>query len=131
MSFLEKQCLLFDFQFGFRKGYSTEHAILETLENFKTAIDDNKITCGIFLDFSNAFDTINHHLLLEKLKKYGIRGLPHAWFASNITDRKQCVKIGNTESSLKTVTCGVPQGSTLLGTTAISSIYQRPAQVLK
>ena len=113
MSFLEKQCLLFDFQFGFRKEYSTEHAILETLENFKTAKDDNKITCGIFLDFSKAFDMINHHILLEKLKKYGIRGLPHAWFASYITNRRQYVKIGNTESSLKTVTCGVPQGSTL------------------
>ena len=113
MFFLEKQCLHFDFQFGFRKGYSTEHAILETLENLKTAIDDNKITCGIFLDFSKAFDTINHHILLEKLQRYGIRLLPHAWFASCITNRNPYVKIGNTEYSLKTVTCGVPQGSTL------------------
>ena len=43
----------------------------------------------------------------------GIRGLPHAWFSSYITNRKQYVKIGNVESSLKTITCGVPQGSTL------------------
>ena len=113
MSYLEKECLLFNFQFGFRKGYSTEYAILETVEKLKPAVDDHKITCGIFLDFSNAFDTINHHILLEKFCKYGIQGLPHAWFSSYITNRKQYVKVGNTESSLETITCGVPQGSTL------------------
>ena len=81
VSYLEKECLLFNFQFGFRKGYSTEYAILETVEKLKSAVDDQQITCGIFLDFSKAFDTINHHILLEKLYKYGIRGLPHAWFS--------------------------------------------------
>ena len=113
VSYLEKECLLYNFQFGFRKGYSTEYAILETVEKLKSAVDDQKVTCGIFLDFSKAFDTINHHILLEKLYKYGIRGLPHEWFSSYITNRKQYVKIGNVESSLKTITCGVPQGSTL------------------
>ena len=76
MSYLEKECLLFNFQFGFRKGYSTEYAILETVEKLKSAVDDQKITCGISLDFSKAFDTINHHILLEKWYKYGIQGLP-------------------------------------------------------
>ena len=52
-------------------------------------------------------------ILLDKLYKYGIRGLPHAWFSSYITNRKQLVKVGNTKSSLKTITCGVRQGSTL------------------
>ena len=103
-SYLEKECLLFNFRFGFGKGYSTEYAILKTVEKLKSAVDDQKITCGIFLDFSKAFDTINHHILLEKLYKYGIRGLPHAWFSSYITNRKQYVKVGNTESSLKTIT---------------------------
>ena len=66
-----------------------------------------------FKTFPKAFDTINNHILLETLYKYGIRGLPHAWFSSYITNRKQYVKVSNTESSLKTITCGVPQGSTL------------------
>ena len=48
VSYLEKECLLFNFQFGFRKGYSTEYAILETVEKLKSAVDDQKITCGIF-----------------------------------------------------------------------------------
>lgn len=111
--YLEKKNILYDYQFGFRKGHSTEHAILETIENLKTAIDDNKITCGIFLDFSKAFDTINHKILLDKINAYGIRGLTQKWFSSYITDRKQYVKIGDAESSMKTITCGVPQGSTL------------------
>ena len=104
MSFLEKECRLFNFQFGFRKGYSTEYAILETVEKLKSAVDDQQIRCGIFFYFSRAFDKINHHILLEKLYKYGIRGLPHAWFSDYITNRKQYAKVG---------TCGVPQGSTL------------------
>ena len=95
VSYLEKECLLFNFQFGFRKGYSTEYAIVETVEKLKSAVDDQKITCSISLVFSKAFDTVNHHILLEKLYKYGIRGLPHAWFSSYITNRKQYVKVGN------------------------------------
>jgi hypothetical protein len=79
----------------------------------KTAIDENKITCAIFLDFSKAFDTINHEILLDKIHSYGIRGVANKWFSSYISDRKQYVKIGETESSMKTMTCGVPQGSTL------------------
>ena len=86
---------------------------METIENLKTAVDENKVTCGIFLDFSKAFDTINHDILLAKMYKYGIRGLPHRWFASYLNERQQYVKIGNCESSKSTITCGVPQGSTL------------------
>ena len=128
----KKECLLFNFQFGFRKEYSTEYAILETVEKLKSAVDDHKITCGIFLDFSNAFDTINHHILLEKLCKYGIQGLPHAWFSSYITNRKQYVKVGNTESRPKTITWGVPQSSTLhCRSTAVSIVYQWFAQVFE
>ena len=83
------------------------------MEKLKLAVDDQQITCGIFLDFSKAFDTINHCILLENLYKYGIQGLPHAWFSDYVTNRKQYVKVGSAESSLKTITCGVPQGSTL------------------
>jgi retron-type reverse transcriptase len=112
-SFIEKQKIIFEYQFGFRKGHSTEHAILETIEYLKTAIDENKVTCAIFLDFSKAFDTIDHKILLDKMNSYGICRIAHEWFSSYISNRKQYVKVCETESSMKTMTCGVPQGSTL------------------
>jgi retron-type reverse transcriptase len=64
LSFVKKQNILYQFQFGFRKGYSTEQAILEITDYLKTAIDNKLYTCGIFLDFSKAFDTVNHNILL-------------------------------------------------------------------
>jgi retron-type reverse transcriptase len=113
LHFLEKNNILFEHQFGFRKGYSTEQAILEITENLNNAIDNKLITCGLFLDFSKAFDTVNHQILASKLMKYGIRGNKLLWFKSYLENRRQYVKIGQTESEMLTTTCGVPQGSTL------------------
>ena len=111
--FLTKNKLIFDYQFGFRKGHSTEQAILEITDRLKSEIDNKKITCGLFLDFSKAFDTVDYEILLAKLYKYGIRGTPLTWFSNYLNNRQQYVKIGNTESDYLTMTCGVPQGSTL------------------
>ena len=60
-----------------RKGLSTEQAILEITDSLNMAIDNEQITCGIFLDFSKAFDTVNHNILLSKLYTCGIRGIPY------------------------------------------------------
>ncbi|CAL4106886.1 unnamed protein product, partial [Meganyctiphanes norvegica] len=65
--FLIKHNVLYKYQFGFRKGYSTTMALIEIVNNIKTAIDNNKFVCGIFLDLTKAFDTINHQILLDKL----------------------------------------------------------------
>ncbi len=65
------------------------------------------------MDFFKAFDTVNHQILLSKLYKYGIRGIQLAWFSDYLTNRFQYVKIGNVESDLLKITCGIPQGSTL------------------
>ena len=111
--YLEKRNILFEHQFGFRKNYSTEHAILDITDNLKTSIDKKLITCALFLDFSKAFDTVNHEILLQKLYKYGIRGVSYNWFQNYLTDRKQYVQIQETKSTLQTIKCGVPQGSTL------------------
>ena len=78
---LEKHNILNKYQFGFRKGHSTEQAILEITENMKTFIDDGLITCAVFIDFSKAFDTVNHKILSAKLSKYGIHSLE--WFNSD------------------------------------------------
>jgi hypothetical protein len=98
--FLTKKKVIYDHQFGFRKCYSTEQAILEIIDNIKTSIDNNEITCGLFLDFSKAFDTVNHQILLSKLYKYGMRGIQLAGCSDYFTNRYQYVKIGNVESDL-------------------------------
>ena len=76
-------------------------------------MDKKLVTCGLFLDFSKAFDTVNHDILLSKLYSYGIRGNPLRWFESYLYNRNQVVKIGDTISRSQTIICGIPQGSTL------------------
>ena len=111
--FLDKNQILNQYQFGFRKNHSTEHAILEITDKLKKAIDNKEITCGLFLDFTKAFDTVNHQILLSKMHKYGIRGLSYDWFVSYLSNRAQYTKLGNVKSSLRQIKVGVPQGSTL------------------
>jgi hypothetical protein len=66
---LKKYKILFEFQHGFRKGKSTTQSIIEITENLNKAIDDNLLTLGMFLDFSKAFHTVNHEILITKIKK--------------------------------------------------------------
>ena len=93
--------------------HSTEQAITEITDNLKKSIDNNLYTCGVFLDFAKGYDTVNHAILLKKLEKYGIRGIPLNWFTNYLTNRQQYVSLGDSQSTKRTVICGVPQGSTL------------------
>ena len=112
-SFLEKYEILFNHQYGFQKGKSTEHAIIDLHLNIITAIERKEKACAIFLDFAKAFDTVNHEILLKKLEYTGIRDIQLEWFDSYLSNRQQCVKIGQDISDYKTAKCGVPQGSVL------------------
>jgi len=85
----------------------------EIADNLRNAIDDYLYSCGVFLDFSKAFDTVNHTILLKKMERYGILGIPLEFFASYLTNRQQYVQMGNTVSSQQTITCGILQGSSL------------------
>ncbi|CAL4123296.1 unnamed protein product, partial [Meganyctiphanes norvegica] len=93
--------------------YSTDMALIEIVDNIKTAIDDNKFVCGTFLDLSKAFDTVNHKILLDKLNHYGIRGLTNNLFRSYLSSRKQFVQVNGSKSDYLPISCGVPQGSVL------------------
>ena len=111
--YLEKFEILYQYQYGFRKGHSTGHALVELIDKIRNSIDDGEMTCGIFVDLSKASDTVNHNILLQKLDHYGFRGITNKLLESYLSNRKQYVEINNTKSSYKLITCGVPQGSVL------------------
>ena len=92
---------------------NTTHAILSLVDYLINSFEDNKLTCGIFLDISMAFDTIDHNILLSNLYKYGIRGNTLNWFMNYLSNRYQFVTINNTSSSFLRMECGVPQRSIL------------------
>ena len=110
-NFLNTLDIKYKFQFGFRKGYSTNHALPSIVEQIREAMDKQMITCGVFIDLEKAFDTVNHSILLSKLDHYGIRGVANHWFASYLSDRHQTVSLNGTISTKMPVRCGVPQGS--------------------
>ena len=112
-NYLDKYELLFKHQYGFQKGKSTEYAILHFYKNIFEAFEKKEKTCAIFLDFAKAFGTVNHKILWKKLEYYSVRGVPLIWFQSYLHNRQQCVKINQSTSDSKTITCGVPQGSVL------------------
>ena len=66
---------------------------MELVEGISTAIDDKEYTVGVFIDLKKAFDTIDHSILMNKLEKYGIRGLAFTWMKSYLDDRYQHVQL--------------------------------------
>ena len=111
--FLISSNQFYDRQFGFRSKHSTNHALLSIIERIREAIDNKLFTCGVFIDLEKAFDTVNHNILLAKLKHYGIRGNAYLWFESYLANRVQSVNIHGNLSDKCNVSCGVPQGSIL------------------
>ena len=113
LSFIDSHKLLYNKQFGFRSKRSTVQLALSITDSIQQAIENRLYACGIFLDFSKAFDTVNYAILLEKLHYYGIRGIAYDWFSTYLSDRRQFVSINNFRSDQSEITCGVPQGSVL------------------
>lgn len=112
-SFFNKHKILTNQQFGFRKGRSTELALIAFLNDIYINRNNNQHTLAVFIDFSKAFDSINHQILIKKLELYGLKGLVLNWFRSYLSKRQQSVKINSTNSNFKYLDSGVPQGSIL------------------
>ena len=113
ISFLEKNSSLHELQYGFREGRSCEHALLTAQNSLLSSLNNNTISLLLLIDFSKAFDMVDHDILLHKLCHYGIRGKTFDWLKSYLNNRKQYVSISNKKSSLQHVKYGVPQGSIL------------------
>ena len=108
-----KYNILYENQFGFQKHKSTSDAILKFTDFCYSAINNQEVTLSVFLDFSKAFDTIDHDILLKKLELYGIRGHMNSWFKSYLSNRRQYVEINEFRSPESQIKLGVPQGSIL------------------
>jgi hypothetical protein len=111
--FLTQNNILNPFQSGFRRSHSTETALIKITDDIRSAMDRSQCTILTLFDFSKAFDTVNHDILLTKLKILGFSMSSLSWMRSYLQGRKQCVCHDKMTSDWKTVSCGVPQGSIL------------------
>lgn len=111
--YLVKRNLLYDFQSGFRHGFSTDTCLIYLTDYIRFQMDKGHLVGMILLDLQKAFDTVNHSILLMKLKATGLSELSVQWFSSYLSDRCQLVELSGVRSSTAKVTCGVPQGSIL------------------
>ena len=111
--YMDSNNLFNNSQYGFRKNHATEYAAMEFVDKIGETMNNKQTPFAIFIDLSKAFDTLDHHILLQKLTYYGIQGTQLAWFESYLTGRTQCVKYNKSTSSELPLNTGVPQGSVL------------------
>jgi hypothetical protein len=111
--FLEDQNRFPVSQSGFRRQHSTETALMKLFSAMSSSLDQQKVFMLLSLDFSKAFDTVDHIILVRKLEFHGIRGTALAWFRSFLSGRTQQIIVNGSRSRKFNVTTGVPQGAIL------------------
>ena len=113
MNFLEENNILNNYQHGFRKRRGCVTQLITTLSDFANCLNHKNQIDSVILDFSKAFDKVDHAQLLSKLDKYGIRENIHLWISSFLSSRSQSVLVEGESSLPAPVTSGVPQGTVL------------------
>ena len=108
--YLEKRGILCDNQSGFRSGFSTDSCLIGLSDYVKGEIGKGNLVGMVLIDLQKAFDTVNHGILLEKLRAIGVSS---SWFESYLSNRVQCVEVDGIRSDFVSISCGVPQGSIL------------------
>ena len=111
--FLKNHKCFYRNQLGYRQKHSTDHTLITFTGKIRNALHNNQYACGVFLDFQNAFDTVNHRILLSNVGNYGIRGIPHELIKSYITNRKHYAHINGVDSNTLTSIRSIPLDSVL------------------
>jgi hypothetical protein len=128
-AFLQSNDLVSPAQSAYRPHYSVETALLRTQNDLLQALDSGKEAILVLLDFSSAFDLIDHDLLCHRLQtRYGISGSVLAWIKSYLAGRTQSIAVKNVLSDDTPLTCGVPQGS--VAGPLLFTLYSEPLQDL-
>ena len=112
-SYLEDENLLTEHQFGFRSGHSTMDQLLLVYDEISKWVDDGNVVDLILFDFSKAFDTVSHPILLAKLSSLGVDAQLLSWIQDFLVNRSMLVSVKGKHSSSRPVRSGVPQGSVL------------------
>ena len=113
MAFLEQKGLLNNTQYGFRSGRSCLSTLLNVFDNLINMIDSSTTVDMIYLDFSKAFDKVDHGIVLHKLRDLGITGNLGVWCHQFLSDRTQFVRLPGGVSKDSPVVSGVLQGTVL------------------
>ena len=109
-TYIEKNVLLSDNQYGFRSSRSASLALFELVDEITKSNDDDKYTIGIFMDIRKAFYTIDHNILIQKLHFLRVRGIANSWLRIYLSKQMQYVEVCDYMCNLLLVKCGVPQG---------------------
>ena len=114
LDYLNRHRLLPRLQSAYRQHHSTKTAVLRVLADSLHAVDTGDLSILALLDLSAAFDTVDHDILLQRLKtSFGVVSVACDWFRSYLTGRVQCVRRGSSKSATVVLRFGVPQGSVL------------------
>ena len=113
--YLTDNNILYKKQFGFKTGHSTEHAIIQLVDQINSNFEKDQYTLGVFIDLSKVFDTVDHKILIAKLENYGINRTNLLWFKSYLENRKQFIQYDKSSTYYKSIIFGVSQSSILLG----------------
>ena len=111
--YLDKNKHLFSNQSGFRALHSVVTCLLNNTDDWYVNMDNGRYTANIFIDLKKAFHTVDHDILLAKLRKYGVENLELTWFTSYLTSRKQFCEVNGICSKTEDIRCGLPKGSCL------------------
>ena len=111
--YLDSNRLLYELQSGFRSSFSTDSCLIHLSDFIRKQQDKGHYTGMVILDLQKALDTVNHKILLEKLRAMGVGEIAVQWFNSYLSGRQQLVNIADTNLDFRNVLCGVPQGSIL------------------